>query len=49
MLVLEDKEAGADLAVLTMEMNTHFFARSRPGMLMKYGRTQDIKAEYGKT
>lgn len=49
MWVLEDKESGADLAVMTMELNTHFFARSRPGMLMKYGRTQEIKAEYGKT
>lgn len=49
LLAFEDKEAGSDLLVLPIELNTTIYAKSRPGHLMKHGRTQEIKAEYGGT
>ena len=39
MLQIEDKEANADLTVIPVEINMHFYATSRPGHQMKYGRT----------
>lgn len=35
----------SDVSVLPVEMNWSFFARHRPGPLLLYGQTQEIKAE----
>jgi len=44
---IQDKDEGSDLTIIPLVINTHFYAKSRPGHLMKYGRTQDIKIEFG--
>lgn len=49
LIQIEDRAAGSDLTLIPLEINMHFFARHRQGHLMKYGRTQEIKGEYGGT
>ena len=49
LLAFEDREAGSDLLVMPIELNTAISAKIRPGHFMKYGLTQEVKVEYGGT
>jgi len=45
-LMVKDRNVDSDLTVVPLELNFHFAAKLRRGMMLRYGWTQEIKTAF---